>query len=94
MKAKLAKRPELIERLIPTFGVGCRRLTPGIGYLETLTQDNVNVVMDNILKFTGEGVMTIDGTKRKVDTIICATVWGLHSSMRCDIQLIFTSIGL
>lgn len=74
MKQKLAKKPQLIERLIPTFGVGCRRLTPGIGYLETLTEENVNVVMDNIVKFTEEGILTIDDTERKVDTIICATV--------------------
>jgi hypothetical protein len=28
-------------KVIPDFGVACRRLTPGPGYLEALCEDNV-----------------------------------------------------
>lgn len=28
--------------VIPDFGVACRRLTPGPGYLEALCEDNVS----------------------------------------------------
>jgi siroheme synthase (precorrin-2 oxidase/ferrochelatase) len=31
---------ELKKRLIPTWSVGCRRLTPGDGYLEALVKDS------------------------------------------------------
>jgi hypothetical protein len=31
MKAKLAKKPEIFEQLVPDFPPGCRRLTPGPG---------------------------------------------------------------
>lgn len=29
--------------VVPAFGVGCRRLTPGPGFLESLCEDNVSV---------------------------------------------------
>lgn len=31
--------------VIPDFGVACRRLTPGPGYLEALCEDNVSHVI-------------------------------------------------
>jgi cation diffusion facilitator CzcD-associated flavoprotein CzcO len=74
MKKSLATRPELAATLIPSFGVGCRRLTPGVGYLESLTQDNVDVITQDITSVTANGLVAADGKERKVDTIICATV--------------------
>lgn len=32
-----------IPRVVPSFPVACRRLTPGPGYLEALCEDNVRV---------------------------------------------------
>lgn len=74
MKKGLARKPELIPQLIPTFGVGCRRITPGVGYLEALCEDNVSAVTRQIARVSETGVVTSDGTERRVDTIICATV--------------------
>ena len=34
MAEKLPGRPDLAEMLIPDFAVGCRRITPGGGFLE------------------------------------------------------------
>lgn len=31
------------ELLLPSFPVGCRRQTPGPGFLEAITQDNVEM---------------------------------------------------
>ncbi|KAI8181181.1 hypothetical protein K4K51_002062 [Colletotrichum sp. SAR 10_75] len=42
MKARLSGSNELAEEIIPDFSIGCRRLTPGPGYLEALTADNVS----------------------------------------------------
>lgn len=36
MAEKLDRKPELVELLTPKFAVGCRRLTPGNGFLESL----------------------------------------------------------
>lgn len=44
MKAKLIRKPELQEKLIPNFALGCRRPTPGAGYLDALSADNCEVV--------------------------------------------------
>ena len=33
-------------KVIPDFGVACRRLTPGPGYLEALCEDNVSSQMN------------------------------------------------
>ena len=43
MKRKLAAKPELHNKLLSTFAVGCRRPTPGSGYLEALASDNCEV---------------------------------------------------
>lgn len=74
MEASLARKPELIPLLVPKFGVGCRRLTPGVGYLEAMCEDNVDVVAQDIARVTADGVVSSDGRLRTVDTIICATV--------------------
>jgi cation diffusion facilitator CzcD-associated flavoprotein CzcO len=52
MKTKLASKPEVYEALKPKFVPGCRRLTPGVGYLEALTQDNVDFINTPIEKVT------------------------------------------
>jgi len=40
MRKRLEKKPELLDKLVPDFSPNCRRLTPGPGYLEALTEDN------------------------------------------------------
>ena len=49
MRERLAKSPALADFLIPSFAPGCRRLTPGPGYLEALTEDNVQVVQQDLM---------------------------------------------
>ena len=64
---------ELKARLIPSWAPGCRRLTPGDGYLEALVQPNVTTVHQNIKQVTREGLITEDGVLHKVDILVCAT---------------------
>ncbi|GAD92007.1 flavin-binding monooxygenase-like family protein [Paecilomyces variotii No. 5] len=74
MREKLSKiDPALRDSLIPDFDVGCRRVTPGEGYLEALQEDNVQVVRNTIREIDEEGVVTSDGTTHAVDVIIAAT---------------------
>ncbi|CAK7237122.1 hypothetical protein SBRCBS47491_009868 [Sporothrix bragantina] len=63
----------LCDAMIPTFPLGCRRLTPGIGYLEALKAPNVTVVTDPITKIVPQGLETTSGELIEVDAIICAT---------------------
>ncbi|KAF4943566.1 hypothetical protein FGADI_13324 [Fusarium gaditjirri] len=71
----LGSRPDLLESFSPTFGVGCRRLTPGPGYLEALSQPNVNFIKQGIesINETGLKLTGPEGPQIDVDVLVCAT---------------------
>lgn len=73
MSMKLQGNESLREALIPKFSVGCRRLTPGIGYLEALQAANARVVTDRIERVVPRGIQTAAGEVIEVDAIVCAT---------------------
>ncbi|KAN0120142.1 FAD/NAD(P)-binding domain containing protein [Hyaloscypha variabilis] len=64
---------KLKEFIIPKWSPGCRRISPGDGYLEALVKANVQPVFSNIQKVVPEGVMTEDGQFHKMDVLVCAT---------------------
>jgi len=72
MKEKLQNQ-YLEERIIPKWSVGCRRLTPGVGYLESLGKENVTVVCGEITAVTEKGCLSDNGNEYPVDVLICAT---------------------
>ncbi|KAH6975459.1 hypothetical protein BKA56DRAFT_89961 [Ilyonectria sp. MPI-CAGE-AT-0026] len=63
----------LCDAMVPDFPLGCRRLTPGVGYLEALKAPNVTVVTDPITRVVPQGLETSTGELIKVDAIVCAT---------------------
>lgn len=71
-KQRLAKRPDLLKTFSPDFGVGCRRITPGPGYLEALAEDNVEVITADIERINETGLV-VNGRQIDVDVIVCAT---------------------
>jgi cation diffusion facilitator CzcD-associated flavoprotein CzcO len=74
MSRKLNGNEQLIEAMVPKdFGIGCRRPTPGNGFLEALIQDNVHCFTKNTQRITEKGFIDADGTEHEVDVIICAT---------------------
>jgi cation diffusion facilitator CzcD-associated flavoprotein CzcO len=73
MITRLAKKPELGEFLIPNFAPGCRRLTPGEGFLEALTEDNVEFINTPIEAVTETGVVLRGGRAIELDVLVCAT---------------------
>ncbi|GLA44014.1 hypothetical protein AnigIFM63309_002275 [Aspergillus niger] len=74
MRSKLARRPEIADHIVPkNFAVGCRRPTPGNGYLEALCSQNTEVVSESISEITPKGIRTADGVEHEVDVIVCAT---------------------
>ena len=72
MRSKLGNK-YLEEKLIPDWAVGCRRLTPGVNYLESLTKPNVKVVYGEINSVTEKGPLCDDGNEYPIDVLICAT---------------------
>lgn len=85
MKTKLGVDNPLADFIIPKFAVGCRRPTPGNGYLESLTKENVRVVTDEIAEVVPEGVILATGEVLKVDALICATGFDLSFCPRFPI---------
>ncbi|GAB7353657.1 hypothetical protein MBLNU459_g4065t1 [Dothideomycetes sp. NU459] len=73
MLERLGGDTDLAARLTPDWEVGCRRATPGPGYLEAFTRANVTLVSDSIARIEPSGIRTSDGTLHEFDAIVCAT---------------------
>ncbi|OAP57929.1 hypothetical protein AYL99_08667 [Fonsecaea erecta] len=74
MQKKLGSRKDIMEKIIPkTFNVGCRRPTPGNGFLEALTTDKVTTFLDSLQEITPKGFVDSQGNEHEADVIICAT---------------------
>lgn len=74
------------ELLIPSFPVGCRRQTPGPGFLEALIQDNIEMRWDDIDRITERGIQTRSGIEIEYDVIVCAT--GFDTSFKPAFPLV------
>jgi cation diffusion facilitator CzcD-associated flavoprotein CzcO len=67
MAEKLNHDPVLCEKLIPKWEIGCRRVTPGPGYLESFSQPNCSLTNSRIIGVTETGVKTEDGQEFECD---------------------------
>jgi cation diffusion facilitator CzcD-associated flavoprotein CzcO len=72
MRAALNYNEELCEKLIPKWTLGCRRLTPGEGYLESFLLPTVSLTQSPIQRITATGVQTTDA-HHEIDVLVCAT---------------------
>jgi 4-hydroxyacetophenone monooxygenase len=77
--AQAPTRPDLVEKVVPTYPVGGKRslLDNGV-WMAALQRDNVSLVTDPITEMTEAGIVTDDGTARDFDVIIYGT--GFHAS--------------
>ena len=73
MAEKLDHDPELCEKLIPKWELGCRRVTPGQGYLEAFLRPNVHLTNSTIVRVDETGIQTEDGVHHDLDVIVTAT---------------------
>ncbi|KAH8695334.1 hypothetical protein BGW36DRAFT_429212 [Talaromyces proteolyticus] len=64
---------ELKKKIIPEFSPGCRRLTPGNGFLETFREDHIHFEYDGVQSLTEKGLVSISGKTFEFDLIVCAT---------------------
>jgi len=67
------KDPQLRETLTPNYPIGCKRVLISDDYYAALNRDNVNLVTQNILEITSEGVTTTDGQEHQADVLVFAT---------------------
>lgn len=68
------KDPVLRAKLMPSFPLGCRRLTPSNSFLSAVQQPNVELNTDLIERCVEDGViLNVTGEHRKLDALIYAT---------------------
>lgn len=70
---RLSGNKEMLDALLPSWAFGCRRLSPGDGYLEALQKPNVKAIFNAATAITANGVLDANGVEHEVDAIICAT---------------------
>ncbi|KAF3803376.1 FAD-binding monooxygenase aflW [Colletotrichum gloeosporioides] len=85
MMAMLKGDEKLCKQLIPDFALGCKRLTPAPGYLESFHDPKVSLHTDAIKRFVANGIELNNGQVLEVDAIVCAT--GFDSSFRPSFPL-------
>lgn len=67
------KDPDLRQRLIPHYPMGCKRILLSNDYYPALQRANVEVVTDAIADIGSDAIATADGSEHKVDCIIFGT---------------------
>jgi len=65
--------PVIADRLLPRYGLGCKRPAISNTYLPTFNRENVSLVTQPIERICPEGIVTTDKTLHAVDAIILAT---------------------
>ncbi|NNH72769.1 NAD(P)/FAD-dependent oxidoreductase [Nocardia uniformis] len=65
--------PVLREKLMPKYGLGCKRPSMSNDYLKMFNRADVSLVTDSIECVTENGVRTVDGVEHEIDVLICAT---------------------
>ncbi|CAK7242725.1 MAG: hypothetical protein STHCBS139747_004223 [Sporothrix thermara] len=85
MRSRLNSDPVLCAKLIPEWAVGCRRLTPGEGYLEALQAPNAAIELEPIARVTPAGIETADGRVEPLDVLVCATGFDVSFTPHWDI---------
>ena len=65
--------PETAERLLPRYGLGCKRATISNDYLQTFNRSNVRLVIEGIERICPEGIVTSDGKRHDLDVIVLGT---------------------
>ena len=79
-KAHLARQvhdPFLRAKLTPHYSFGCKRPTFSNTYYPTFNRPNVELVTEDIARIEPDGIVTKDGRKREIDTLVLATGFDL-----------------
>lgn len=69
-----ADRPDLFEKVIPTYPPGAKRMLRDNGvWAAALKREKVELVTTPIKKFMRNGIQTVDGNERPADVVVLAT---------------------
>jgi cation diffusion facilitator CzcD-associated flavoprotein CzcO len=65
--------PDLRERLIPDYRMGCKRILLSNDFYPAMNRPNVELVTDAITEIRSDAIVTADAIERKIDCIIFGT---------------------
>ena len=65
--------PEIRAKLTPDYRIGCKRIIISSDFLGTFMEPNVELVTKEIREIVPDGIVTRDGRKIELDTIVFAT---------------------
>ncbi|AZG48551.1 Baeyer-Villiger monooxygenase [Gordonia insulae] len=69
--------PRTRRALTPSYDFGCKRPTFSNSYFRTFNKPNVTLQTNSIVRVEPDGIVTADGTKVLVDTLVLATGFNL-----------------
>lgn len=75
--ARVIKDEALRKKLTPAYSFGCKRPTFSNTYYPTFNRDNVELVTDSIAHIEENAIVTVDGERREIDTLVLATGFDL-----------------
>ena len=75
--ARQISDPVLREKLTPDYDFGCKRPTFSNDYFPAFTRDNVHLETTPIERIEADGIVTNDGNKTTIDTLVLATGFNL-----------------
>jgi len=75
--AHQVKDPELRRKLTPSYTFGCKRPTFANNYFPMFTRPNVELITDRIDHVEPDAIVTVDGKRRAIDTLVLATGFNL-----------------
>jgi 4-hydroxyacetophenone monooxygenase len=74
LKTQLSDRPDLLEKLTPTYPPGAKRMLRDNGvWAAALKQPHATLITDGILRIEERGIVSADGVLHEVDIIVLAT---------------------
>jgi cation diffusion facilitator CzcD-associated flavoprotein CzcO len=72
--------PELRRKLTPDYDFGCKRPTFSNTYYPTFNRSNVTLETTPIARVEPDGIVTTDGSKTAIDTLVLATGYNIWDS--------------
>ena len=73
MAMEVIEDPDLRDMLRPQHPFGCKRPLLSNHYYPAFNRPNLELVTEGIARITPDGIATVDGEERRVDTLIYAT---------------------
>ncbi|WP_107657408.1 flavin-containing monooxygenase [Nocardia suismassiliense] len=78
---RTVRDPELRRKLTPDYAPMCKRLVMANGFYRAIQRPDVELVTASIDHVAPDGVVTVDGSRHKLDVLVLATGFDAHAFM-------------